>query len=266
MSMYGDWYHKIKPMIQETLQKTDYYHGTGAYHYHYTISKYKDTEISKNVSYSFEQILMKGLFPQDDLFNEAFRTGVKKTISLSPHRLYSRFYAEIYFAENIELKYAYGTSKFWALGLAWRTYWGILVENIHKRKFDFFLHNNSSKNTANYKKMLTAWTRSFRADGKYENKNFFFVIGGKSDIPNNFGFILGIKKHMVFPIEIKYKNVDKDEVRVAEPIKPNAFSHIQVPLVKYDYVVSELARLNIQLPIIPIEFVEVFNYEEGSNY
>lgn len=252
--------------IVDILNQTEYYHGTGAYHYEYDNTKYEGE--LKRIQYSLESILSQGIVPQRDFFNDIFETGSEKTVSLTNLQPYARCYANLFLSEREELQYTYGPSQFWGWVVAARiVIYGAIEkarryireergrEEPYKSRRDFFWPN--------YRTMLKGWTRSFRRDGKYEGKNFLFALGANSDIAGNFGIVIGIKKGIVNPLPIKYKSVALHEIRTDKPISPAEYTHIQVPIRMRAKVKEELIRAGLNIPVIPIEFVELINSELG---
>jgi hypothetical protein len=254
--------------LVELLKNTEYYHGTGAYHYEFEGTKYYGTP--KGTRYSLESLLSDGLVPQRDFFNEVFKTGAEKTTSLSKNRVYARCYADLFMEEGTELAYCYGPPQFWGVLVAAKMAACQMSTDVKnqrklriegkKQEIDYEQRREAYRNNHC---MLSGWTRSFRKDGKYEMKNFLFALGAKSDIPGNFGIIIGVKKGIVSPLPIKYTGVALYEDRTTRHIHPNEYSLIQVPLKKADFVRRELDRLGADIPIFPIEFVELINHELG---
>ena len=255
LATHGDEFLAQEPGIIKLLKITQYYHGTGARHYHYgTESKYGEAE--PVLINTLARILEDGIQPQRDLFNKEFQTGTEKSISLTKHRIYARSYAQLFLTEGTELQYEYGQPNVWYSVILLRIYTGILISRFSTRRL--FKSRQES-----WKKVLIRWTRSFRQDGKYEGSSLVRCMNGRSDIPHNFGIVIGIKQDKLEPLTINYPNISKDEIRVAKPIQPTSFSHIQAPL-RYIHTVKEACQAaGLDIPVIPLEFVELHNQKVG---
>ena len=227
-------YNKNKKTILKILKNTDCYHGTGAYQYFYKKDKYSSSE-PLGIKFVLRNIITKGLKPGRDLFNDTFKTGTKKSISLTINRVYARTYSELFFEEGTRLNYTYGPPLFWNIGVFTRVVVGWIKAKFKKNN----LNKDGKIARKRFKIMVKNWTKSFRNDKRARNNMFVFVFGGKSDIKGNFGIILGIKKNVIKPIKINYPNISMDEVRTNNQIKPKDFTHIQVPLAKIRFVKKE---------------------------
>ncbi|NQZ84705.1 MAG: hypothetical protein HRU03_03210 [Nanoarchaeales archaeon] len=255
-----DSFDESKSEILEILSNTEFYHGTGAYGYYFETNKYVDSQ-PKGIKYILKNILVEGLVSQRDLFNDIFNTCAKSTISLGKNQIYARAYSELFLSEGTSLGYCYGNSLFWNIGVFFRIFTGV----IKKKTFKSYINKTPSLEKKIYKVMLDGWSKSFRKDGKYIGKNYFYLSNARSDIKNNFGVVIGIKKNRVNPLTIDYPNISKDEVRTNQVLSFDSFSHLQVPIKNIRKVKLDLKKLNLKIPVIPIEFVELLNYERDFN-
>jgi len=254
---HGALFLQQEPEIIDLLKKTGFYHGTGAYHYHFG----KESKYTSNVFFiknSLRDILQNGLVPQHDVFNSIFKTESINTISLTRNRQYALAYAQLYFTNKTRTQYSYGPPALWVSGIAIRLILGSL-----RRKLSYSGLKEWPAEVRQYKRALHHWTKSFRRDGLYEGKSFSLCISGQSDIPDNFGMIIGINENSVNAIKINYPNVSKDETRVAHTIASKEFIHIQVPLECVTEVKELLKKLQMNIPIVPIEYVELHNHKLG---
>ncbi len=105
------------------------------------------------------------------------------------------------------------------------------------------------------------WTRSFRNDDKYIGGlgAFRAMEKAKSTISGNYPVIIGFSVKDINLLPIKYKTISMYEQRTDSIIPPQNFTHIQVPLSKFAEVQARIKELGLQIPIIPIEFVELIN-------
>jgi hypothetical protein len=266
---HSDAFNKTLNSLEEALSDTEYYHGTGAYHYSYDGGKYFGN--MNGVTFTLASLLTTGLVPQLDLFNEIFRTGVLQTLSLTKNHSYARCYADLFMAEGSEFEYAYGSSTFWGYFVAASMIiQEMSMENSRRKNIEL----KEERKDLEYEKkreirrkysheMYKGWTRSFRKDGKYEDISFLRVLGAKSDIESNFGVIVGIKRGALTVLPNKYRGVSLYEVRTDKLIPTSSFSHIQVPLRNMQFTEDEINRLGVDIPVYPIEFVELIKHEQG---
>lgn len=105
------------------------------------------------------------------------------------------------------------------------------------------------------------WTGSIRKDGKYKDDPFGAMSRAKSDIESNFPIIIGVREDSFKPLPIKFTVMRAYEKRSSEVISSEQFSHLQVPLSKVDAVRQRVQELGLDLPIVPIEFVELIQSE-----
>ncbi len=263
---FGSEIEKSREKIISTLEKTEYYHGTGAYHYDFEETKYGG--VLKGIRYSLENILSEGLVPQRDYFNEIMQTGEEKTISLSKNHPYARCYADLFNFENNPKGYRLGSPYFWAFIVAsammkheLSTFSFEKRREIKEKRKTIEYHKKREKLVEHNIKMLNGWTRSFRKDGKYEGRNFIFAVNDGSDIPDNFGVVIGIRKGAVSILPNRYEGIKLYEARTNQRIYPSDFSHIQAPLKDIRLVHEQMVKSNLNIPVFPIEFVELINYK-----
>lgn len=252
-----------KEEIKELLDKTEFYHGTGAQHHIYEGSKYTGNYVG--IKNSLESILTEGLVPQHDPFNFVFETGAVNTTSLSGNNIYSRCYADLFFQEGTGVEYYYGSSLFWGSIIAGKLFFERYIELIRTgmNKEEIQSHERIKDKKKHIKKAYEGWTRSFRRDRKYEGKNFAHVALAKSDITNNFGIVIGIKNDVVSPLRIKYESVSHYETRTDINLLPAEFSHLQVPYTRIEEVRRVMETTNNSIPLVPTEYVEAIRFEEG---
>jgi len=110
--------------------------------------------------------------------------------------------------------------------------------------------------------MVRNWTRSFRKDNKGTQSAWQWLFA-QTDIPHNFGLVIGIKRGVVHPLRIQYPNIAKDEVRTDRSLTPDAFSHIQVPLQFVPKVQLAVQQAGLDIPVVPIEYVALHERKMG---
>jgi hypothetical protein len=167
----------------------------------------------------------------------------------------------MFFPENKPLEYTYGPLNLWLYHIIKRVFIGFIINNLSLEKLFKIREENEPRKR--YNKTFLHWTRSFRKDGKYEGKSVLKQMNGRTDIPNNFGIIIGTKKGTVRLVDVKYPNFEKDERRTDKTILASDFSHIQVPLKYLQLVKKECKQAGLEVPVIPIEFVELHNHKLG---
>lgn len=242
--------------IHQLHDQVAYWHGTGRYRYQEENgSKYTGVKYC-TVADTLKDIFQEGLKPNYDLFNKRGwieSQDISHTLSLSPHRIYARLYAELFEYEKDVIKYRDGSRKFhWKkIGLT------ILLSDKELRKR--ILDKTSDPEAIG--KFIKVWASSFRKMDQYKIKkgrfkNFLeyykLISRGKSDIFGNYPIVIGIKKGAVRPIQLKYPGLAKFEIRTTQTINPSEFTHIEVPAEKIDETRKILMEYTSEVPIIAL--------------
>ncbi|MBN1263167.1 MAG: hypothetical protein JW991_02300 [Candidatus Pacebacteria bacterium] len=243
-------YRQMLPEIQRCYAGAGSWHGTGRF-------QYRDGE---RVDILEGILVNKGLAPQQDSWDP--QTGTVHRISTAPSRMYARLYAGMHFHEGQGLVNPCGDTKLWvdffigsltlevirefgSIGNLLRSkgssrkFWSEL-----EKKHNFSLAENVEKWRGKVTQKKIPVTRVFMAG---------------SDISGNYPILIGIRKGSVVPAEAS-RSIQKHEVRVAEAISLDEFTHLEVPLKN---VVETLAFLQDRgrgdVPVIPLEFGEEYS-------
>ena len=255
--------------IKKLLGQSAYFHGTGAFHYkNLGASKYDGT--TDEINDSLRSFLTNGIVPQFDLFNEEW-TKAGRSISLTKLPIYARIYASLYLNENEKLDYEYGSRAFWwRLLLTRMVVQGVTDPDLMTKAFmdraKRIFNPKGCPDIVQRKKrkhqQSRAWTSGFRKDDQAADSPlhvFRTMETGKSDIPGNFPVIIGMRSEGVLLLPIKYEAVKSYEYRTDRVIDPANFTHLQVPINKVEEVRKRVKELGLQIPVVPIEFVEIIN-------
>ncbi|MEK9166868.1 MAG: hypothetical protein AAB836_01050 [Patescibacteria group bacterium] len=260
-------YENSRAEIESVLNGTEFFHGTGRYRYlPKGNSKYDGVSDEEGVDI-LGTVLEDGLRPQEDLFSEVFTGEDKSTISLTHQRMYARVYASLFEEEdNGKLEYEYGSQAFWAKCFfsriildmftdpKWYTAWvkqlGSFINN----------HSNFKKRIAVSNKVssrIDSWQKNTRNDDRYNRLPMSLMCYGRSLIAGNHGMIIGTKPGAVKAVPILHGYVRRYEIRSDEPVTPDQFSYLEVPL----SVIEETRDLvsdagHPDLKILPMEIME----------
>ena len=268
LDKHGEFFEKMRSKIKSTLEDTEYFHGTGARHYANNGHKYYGIDHNQ-INDSLGSFLKNGILPQKDIFNEVF-DGSSGTISLTKLNLYARVYASLFLEEGNDLEYEFGSRAFWWRYLLLK----MVIDSLTDTKFiadkirgsisrvlDSEKRERYLEERRKRKEMIQNWTSSFRKDKKYIKKPIGVMEKAKSDIKGNYPIIFGIKSGTIETIPLSIRSVGMYESRTKKPISPEAFSHIQVPLKNLEEAQHKVDETALDLPVIPIEFVEIIASE-----
>jgi len=243
-------YEKYLPIIKEHYKDAFYWHGTGRYHYPYG----KQTEIIED---KLDLIINNGIIPRMDAFVILDEETKKETVSLSNYRIYARCYAEVHQYEKDSFLYEYGSLKFWLRFMFLLQFIEIMrnkpIKNYFRRLSKIFENDFSN----DVKKWLSTIRNDF-GDKKISILNIS-LRGHKirSNIPNNYGLLFGIKKEGVSVFHFD-KAVEVFETRSDKSILLKDITHIEVPLNKVKETEEFLKQKNISLQVIPLEYGEIY--------
>lgn len=241
-------YQKYLPLLKKSYNDAFYWHGTGRFHYKVTgKSKYDGVDHTQTYDVLQSIIDAQCLAPKYDPF-VAFNKKFGETISLSPYRIYARGYAEFNLPEEMPLQYTYGSTRFWHHFLA-------PINIMYGNPFLILMSVLIMEIYRPYKKYAARWTHTFRKTKNEWSILDFYKL--RSDIPHNYGVLIGIRKEGVHPIHFN-KVVERFETRTDQPIEWKYFTHIEVPLSKVEETERLLKINNVILPVIPIEIGELY--------
>jgi len=253
--------------ISSLLDGTKYYHGTGAFHYeNLGSSKYDGTSLYKTTD-SLAKLVTNGLEIRHDFYNETMETGVDSSISLTERRLYARLYAQSFLPEGHELDYEYGSKPFW-----WNVFLTrMTILEIERTGMRELIRSRAKRmkepgyaeKAAERSRKAHQWVSSFRNDDKYALRPWASVVLGKSTIPENFPIIVGVKEGVFSPLPQKFPGVAAYETRSGVGIRPEHFTHLQVPYAYVGFVREKVNLMGLQAPVVAIEFAELIDSEQS---
>ena len=246
-------YHSYLPEIERCYESAGYWHGTGRYHHHHAVDSRYEAVDMKRVVHVLESILEEGALTEHTDLWVKIDGQLKKTVSVAPSRMHARLYAHIHLREGVWLEYVFGGTRFWMgffMLLATRQ---ILTKSNKEARAlakwtilnkDLFKH-------------ARAWGSAIRDLDRYKILPFWRAYDLRSDIAGNHAVLFGIKRRAiqgdgVLPL------IKRLEVRVDHAIKLADMTHVEVPLENVEETRRALADKNISLPVIPLEFGELY--------
>ncbi len=247
---------------KETLNTQWLYHGTGKYSY---TSENKYYGEFSGVQNKLDNILKYGINPHPD--NWLPNKDHVETTSLAPAFMYAKWYASTHNSTETTLSYEFGKPFNWFMHYIYDTVSSgpRYMKERRNSKSPFFDYAKESigllkrlKGTRTKREdemhNLQRWHRSINSTGNSETE-LMDILTGHSDIPNNYGAILGIDKQKVKPVEdISYFGLH--EIRTDQSIKPDNICFIITPY-KFCEDAKNIAKSNnIDTLILPQECVE----------
>lgn len=245
-------YEKYKPLIAaiygEDSFKDDYlFHGTGRFHYQPDGSHKYDVYTNCNVVDVLQTILLSGLQPQKDVW---VPTPVSSpTVSLTCQRFYAKWYADRHNYDD--LLWSYGNSLDWASLFT--------VQNISRvleiPYIALLLRTQIVKKSGGLLGSVHSWVSDVRNDITART-SYLDSLRTRSTIPDNYGVILAVKMSEALTYDIPL--LRRSEKRTLDPIIPDAFAVIEVPLKQVANTKMLLAETGYShLPVLPIECVDL---------
>ncbi len=237
-----------KEELRILLQDAHYWHATGRYQYqHNGGSKYEGVNHSNIKDVLSELIDKGGLQPRYDPWFEKY-VHSPYSLSLANQWCYDKLYAHYHQDEQKQLQFEIAPIYFWYHVFIWIQ----LTEHYCKFMFGFLiLYTFSNK----LQKQGKTWMSTFRSD---LNKKwpFWKILTAQSDIKGNYGLLCAISE------DIKTMPIMKIgrffETRTIESIPFSKLKFIAVPYANVSETQEILREKNIQLPIVPLEFIELF--------
>lgn len=250
-SELGLEYVYYRPIIEQLVDETALYHGTGSRKINFSdFEKGKYEGTSEDVTNVIEELLNVGLVPHHDIVNPLFDISENETISLTRAQPYARIYAQRHLSGSDELEYEYGDRRLWFNVAKTKAAVGFFTSLEGISKIPQLLRINHSLNNS--------WAK----DTDPESNNWMSALtDGRSEIEGDYPVIVGIKNVEV--INLSQKGFNETECRATKPIIPDDFCHLQVPRKNLKEVESLLKELEIDLPVLAIEWAELYNYERG---
>ncbi len=239
---------KNESIISELLGVTKYWHGTGRYHYVKNgESKYSGVNHLETFDVLDKIILENGLKPHYDPWVGKFTT-TSYSLSVANQWGYGKMYAHFHQDEATNLLYEIAHIKFW-----YKTIMRIqLTENYFKFALGFLILYTFSNVL---QKQGKVWLSTFRSD-THKKWPFWEILTTKSDIKGNYGILFAIRdcfKPLKLPKILQFL-----ETRTASPVTINDINFIAVPYSNVKETKNRIRAMNLDLPIIPLEFLELY--------
>ncbi len=227
------------------------WHGTGRYQY---------GEQGEVVD-AFSRIISQGtLEPRYDeidfLAGKPDSTEDSHSVSLSPVRMYSRCYADLFQDRDAPRPYEYGSAGYWAkYFIGPIAIDGAIESKIWKSESRREIRGHIENPT--FIDGVNAWrTKANKSPRKRASMWDTFEEG--SDIAGNYPILIGLKEGYFDTVETS-SSVARKERRTRDHIPLEAFTHIEVPQA---YVAETRAILEekgiIEVPVIPLEAGEYY--------
>lgn len=246
-----DQYQEYLLQITTLYTQTTHWHGTGRYHYQHQNESRYEAVCTDNITDVLEAILKtNGLEPHLDPW---INSG-GKTVSLATVRMHARAFARIHAVKNETLVYELGSIKYWL-----RFYFVLLFVWLVT---SLWSHRSFIRDTvrASFSKDVQNWASAIRKPHNEKVVSIFDIFKGDiptSDINGNYPVLIGVTtnpKHLIDTIPL----TRKVEQRSLQPITLNMFTHLEVPLQNIIETKKLLEEHNILIPVIPIEFGDVY--------
>ncbi len=221
-----------------SIKQAKYWHGTGWMQY----------DADGKVQNSFKEILAEGgLRPSHDVFD--ISTGEMSSVSCTNIRVYARIYADMHHYNGAKKDTRLGEPFMWgyyfiASSALMAIHHMRLWANVKKR------HALGDGVKANMKGM---WIKKV-SQRKYISLKNFFIKG--SDIPDNFGVLIGIK--CIDRIVDTSPYISMYETRTGSTIPIGMWTHLEVPRSEIDKMTSILRQAEIEIPVYAIEDCEQY--------
>jgi hypothetical protein len=251
MILQSSIYQNYFSEIEKCLTEATYWHGTGRFHYANNGSRYGQIETDKTTDVLDSIIVKGGLIPHHD----PWINSAGATVSLGTVRMHSKVFARLHLHEHDTLKYELGDFSFWLQLYAKLLFlWGFT-----DYKSFYYLSKNLVKRSTFGD--IQTWAGSIRKP--YQGKRVIGIydllkanIPG-SDIAGNYPILIGIKNDLT-PLIDTIPLTHTVEVRSLSIVTLDKFSHLEVPLNKLEETQVLLKQSNINLPVLPMEMVDVY--------
>jgi len=246
-----DEYQKYLAQIKYCYSLATHWHGTGRYHYqHENGSRYEKVNTAGTIDILSAIIRSNGLTPHHDPWIDS----KGKTVSLATTRMHARAFALMHITQSDDLMYELGSMKLWL-----RFYFVLLFVWLFA---NFWSHRSFIKNTLrkSFSKDVQNWASAIRKPQNGIVISIFDMFKGdipRSDITANYPILFGVKanaKELITTIPLTHKV----EQRSFKSITIEMFSHIEVPLHKVTQTEYLLKTYNIDIPVIPLEFGDIY--------
>lgn len=244
-------YQSYVSKIEHYYSLATHWHGTGRYHYqHENGSRYQNVNTRGTIDILNAIIQSNGLTPHHDPWIDSKGS----TVSLATTRMHARAFACIHTTQSGDLVYELGSIKLWL-----RLYFALLFIWLFA---NFWSHRSFIKNTlrTSFSNDVQNWASAIRKPKNGKVIGILDMFKGNiptSDIVGNYPILFGIKadaKELITTIPLTHKV----EQRSLTPISIGMFSHIEVPLHKVVETEDLLKTHNIDIPVLPLEFGDMY--------
>ena len=234
--------------ITDLLSKTKYWHGTGRYQYtKQGESKYDGVNHQETFDVFNTIIEAGGLKPHYDPWVGKFTTTTQ-SLSVANQWGYGKMYAHYHQDETTDLLYEIAPIKFWYKAMMRIQ----LTENYFKFTLGFLIVYTFSNVMQKQGKI---WLSTFRSDTD-KKWPFWEILTTKSDIKDNYGILFAIKncfESIKLPKLLQFL-----EARTKTPIELEDINFIAVPYNKVSETKARLRTSNLDTPVLPLEFLELY--------
>ncbi len=246
LSAYEEYGDEIARVYGTDHLKDDYlFHGTGRYHYKPNGNHKYDNFTNTEKIDILKTVLTDGLQPQTDIWIPT--PGNNPTVSLTRQRFYSRWYADRH--NHKPLEWSFGNSFDWAFNSVVRT-----IGDAMSVPYIFMLLRSMSKKHLGLLGSAQKWVSDVRND-LHSRSDYTVVWKSKSTIEDNFGVVVGIDRKKVASYDLHL--LKRSESRTLNPVSPDSFSFIEVPLAYVATAKSVAAEYGQpDLVILPTECVD----------
>ncbi len=243
-------YEAYLPTIERCYDKATYWHGTGRYHYvHSGNSRFFGLTDNERIVDILNSIAESGgLIAHQDLW-----AGVGKTVSLAPSRMNARLYAHIHLREGVWLKYVFGGTRFW-MSFFFMVAFKELFTQLKPGQWSFMRQTVLSPH---FFKHMRTWMSAVCNLEKHKVIPVWRAYDLRSDIEGNHSILFGVKKEAVEGKGVM-PFLQRLEARTLGGVPFERFTHVEVPQEQVEGVRTFLETRNINLPVIPLEFGELY--------
>lgn len=244
-------YREYLPRIEHCYKRAVYWHGTGRYHYtHQEGSRYERAPAGGLLDVLDSILKHNGLTPHQDPWIDSGG----KTVSLGTVRMHSRLFARIHLYEKDSLLYELGSAQYWTrLYITLLLFW--LLTNLSScRQFMRSLFRKSTFRD------FQSWASALRKPENDKAIRVWDAVSGKavsSDIGGNYPILFGINKGNL-EVMTTIPLTHAVEVRSLQPVTLEDFTHVEVPLAKAQETREFLKSRDVQLEVLPLEFVDLY--------
>ena len=229
-------YSANKDYIADLYKKTAYWHGTGR-------MQYKNGNV---VDILESLITAKGLVPEKDKFD--LGKGEMTSTSITNRRMYASLYAKMHDTNDAQLAYEYFPKKFWS-----NVYLAVVGRLAGNELFSGTTVIDKVKMGIKFANNWRNWFKKIMRHPPLKPS----LSKARSDIPGNYPVLLGINDSVSTTSASDY--ISAYETRVDKPIPIDSITHIEVPLSQMGRTIDFLKKKGVTLPIIPMEYGEIFS-------